>query len=627
MALNFGLNRFVDPNVQIAGNEIPLEAIKTSADKLQDVYLRAQDTDTKTEAAMKQMMLSTDPVARDAAKALYGDFQNRLQQRVQAGDYENMHQATQRDAMNLGVNMQALMNQKKEIENVYNTITAQKDISDPETKRLALERFRASLPKATYNPETGLVDNFDVGNYSVAADYDRTGFVNKLGSGWQADAGGGGNTTYRRTADGLVETLDTNNKWRKVEGAELNKALRAALRQEPGFYAELDRDARNIAFSTGQDLDTVKSNLERQRVNDLMSFAVPKYAFKENFSESQGRLSDPFNVAGGGGGANPTTPSFTQLPSTNFVNNPGQAPMQIDAEGNIIENKSLPEGSWKLAMGASLAGGVPLSGLYENSGGSTTNVKKFNEESLDFKRLKKAMINKGLLTGKEDRMATNKAVADYVNNQISLAQSSISVANTSDQKSVDYFNTKNEAYFGDKTPNNSKNAGAILSGQFTNRTFTDENGTVLTPKQMHEANKGRNLRVIGVVNQPNATLEYGSDYLVATDPETGESKHFLISPDQNTKNSGAYFTNRVVNSSNRANAKETWKDGYGRSFEATVGDNGEYVVYMNGDVKTPMRFNNNQLAGLSQLSPEQSAQVINQYYTEEKQRIGNKLNK
>jgi hypothetical protein len=217
------------------------------------------------------------------------------------------------------------------------------------------------------------------------------------------------------------------------------------------------------------------------------------------------------------------------------------------------------------------------------------NSKNALENSTTYKRAKEHLMQLGVITDKSTKLETGKAIANFWNNEIQDAAGSITVAEPGNKAANDFLAQYNTTYFGTPTPDANTTGSSILQGQLAQAAFTNERGELKSAQQVFDLTKDKNVRINGWVGQVRSPYEYGSPYMTAVDPKNGKQFAYLIEPDQNTKNSGAYFANRIYNSVKKTELVSKWKDGNGTNFEATPVKGGKsYILYLNGDDSAPI---------------------------------------
>jgi len=303
--------------------------------------------------------------------------------------------------------------------------------------------------------------------------------------------------------------------------------------------------------------------------------------------------------------------TWTQRRSAEFESEKTKNPITLNERGEIrFTADSKAAGPM---FGGSIAGTFNMSDFYDNT---KQNIQsKINDSnSTERKRLVNFLEERGTLKPGLSKKEQNEAISNFWNEELAIAQASIAVPMPGDKASLDVVEQMNRAYFGTTDPNVPAKGTSILAGQAAQASFTDEKGQVLTPAMVATKVKDKNVRVNGFVKDYIAPFEYGSPYMVATDPKSQNTEHFLISPDDNTKNSGGYFANRIYNSTRQKDLVTQWNDGFGNSYESTPVKGGAgFLLYVNDDKTTPIPVSQRDLQTLSSYGPEVIELLANKY--------------
>ena len=328
------------------------------------------------------------------------------------------------------------------------------------------------------------------------------------------------------------------------------------------------------------------NQLVAERTADTSKALGKMYEIDENMNQNT------FTVPGGdvndsGGDKDKDKPQFTQRPSNIFKLNPGVQPFEVDANGNITSGKQYAK---TVVTGSPVMMGTD--NTFSTDIQDALNVKNSKnalENSTTYKRAKEHLMQLGVITDKSTKLETGKAIANFWNNEIQDAAGSITVAEPGNKAANDFLAQYNTTYFGTPTPDANTTGSSILQGQLAQATFTNERGELKSRQQVFDLTKDKNVRITGWVGQVRSPYEYGSPYMTAVDPKNGKQSAYLVEPDQNTKNSGAYFANRIYNSIKKTELVSKWKDGNGTNFEATPVKGGKsYILYLNGDDSAPI---------------------------------------
>ena len=563
---------------------------------------------------MKKALQDVAEEDKPAAQAAFDLYQKRLTDRSLSGDYHNMRWQTLQDAQDFGNIYLGLAEKAKLIAAEKQKIAESKDYLSDASRSEALKQFQKKLKGAEFDAENRLIKNLTVSPFKEAADIN-------LAEKWLPVA-----STIRtktsRGQDAFFKNMNINGKnvlvkqtesgeYEYVSPQEIAKELKAWGRGDKDITAMIERDMNRMDITDPEQrkqMFEVLYNQETDKVAESLGnmYEVYKDTRKKDITPYFGADGD-----GSGRGKKQPIPLFTQRLSNIFKNNAGKSPFEVDENGNIKTNIS----------SINQTSGAPayVAGTYKEDFEKIQKLRAQGESvvenSTEYKRLKNHLTHLGKLKEGASKKEVNTAIVNFWNNEINNAQSSIAVALPGDEEANKYITEINKSYFGTPTPDANTKGSSILNGQLAQTVFTDEKGKVMSAQEVFEETKNRNVRVNGWVNQIQSPFEYGSHYMVAVDPNSGEQKHYLIEPDLNTKNSGAYFANRILNSTIQTNLTSKWQDGNGVNYEATPVKGGKsYLIYINGDDRYPIKLEENDLEVLAQLPAGQANQLMQQLY-------------
>ncbi len=627
MAINFQ-NLVVDPKIDIVGKEVPLAAMEQTGKVLQGRFDQSYADYNKFQELAKQTEQVADPLERQKVKDYINSLKPQVDEIAKKGDFHNMRWQTQALANNAALNLKQFESRAQEAKKYRDLIAANDKLGDEKTKQFYQNKLNQTIAETQYNPETKTFGFTPIQLPKVVEDYDSNKFLQSATQGWLANKYGSesANMSFVNAGESIpgvggkaaVSGVYNIKSGKQVGGVDFNEVYQNTLKMaqgERGLQAMINRDveieSEGLNISPEQKAKLKEDITKKYLYNPLTGFAN-KAAFKqEDYNESLDF--DGNATAASGNGKNLETPEFTQLPSAIFNQNKEGNPFKVDEAGNINYNKPSTKGITFVRDEFGIRDKNAANYITDGK----LDLNKF-ENSTEYKRLKTHLTNLGVITKNSNKTNTNLAIVNFWN-QLDNAESSIAVAKPGDEKANKYLDEVNKTYFGDRAPDNPATGTSVKTGQLAQRTFTDENGKKLSSQELFGNVKNKNVRVNGWVNQIESPFEYGSHYMVATDPETNETKNYLIEPDINTKNSGAYFANRIFNSTRDKNLKTSWKDGNGVNYEATPLEGGEkFALYIDKDVKTPLILDRNDIKVISQLPAGQANQIIQGYYNSRK---------
>ena len=623
MPIDFNQQAFFDPKIDIIGKEVPLAEIEKTGNVLQNRFDESYKQYSAADEALKQMEARANPVDREKAKELRGIYKGEMDKILEQGDFHNMRRQTENLARNAAINYKAIEEKNAAIQKGLEEIAkSPKYKLDPEG---AKQEYLKSLKSINFNPETRTISDFNVESYNKVGDVNIAEKFQPIVKGLTSKylKGRGSRFDTEVTPNGqkvLVVRTETGGK-RTLPAGEIEREMLAFIKSDPEVQEYIKRDVGRAGIDPNSEEGKIAyDKLLLDRTQDATK------AFGNMYEINDDETSNTFTVAGGdlngsGGDKDKDKPQFTQRPSNIFKLNPGVQPFEVDANGNVTSGKQYVK---PIVTGSPLTMGTsPTFSTDIQDALNVKNSKNAAENSVAYKRAKEHLIGLGAINSKSTKLETGKAIANFWNNEIQDAAGSITVAEPGNKAANDYIAQYNSTYFGTPTPDANTTGTSILQGQLAQSAFTDEKGELKSPQQVFEATKDKNVRITGWVGQVRSPHEYGSAYMTAVDPKTGKQSAYLVEPDQNTKNSGAYFANRIYNSTKKTELVSKWKDGNGTDFEATPIKGGKnYILYLNGDHNTPIilsgaRQNENtpsDMEILESLQPGQANQYLYEIY-------------
>jgi hypothetical protein len=589
MAIDFKQQTFFDPKIDIIGKEVPLAEIEKTGNVLQNRFDESYKQYSAADEALKQMEARANPVDREKAKELRGLYKSEMDKILEQGDFHNMRRQTENLARNAAINYKVIEEKNAAIQKGLEEIAkSPKYQLDPEG---AKQEYLKSIQSINFNPETRTISDFNVGAYNAAADFQTADKLLQIAPTLRAKllkAKGSYFGTRTLPTGQKVNTIETEGGgYRILEDKEIENELKSYIVTDPAFQAYITRDVGRMGLDPKSEEGKVAYNqLVAERTADTSKALGKMYEIDENMAQTTFTVPGG-DVNGSGGDKDKDKPQFTQRPSNIFKLNPGVQPFEVDANGNITSGKQyikpVVTGS-PVMMGTDNTFSTDIQDAL-----NVKNSKNALENSTTYKRAKEHLMQLGVITDKSTKLETGKAIANFWNNEIQDAAGSITVAEPGNKAANDFLAQYNSTYFGTPTPDANTTGTSILQGQLAQATFTNERGELKSAQQVFDLTKDKNVRINGWVGQVRSPYEYGSPYMTAVDPKNGKQFAYLIEPDQNTKNSGAYFANRIYNSVKKTELVSKWKDGNGTNFEATPVKGGKsYILYLNGDDSAPI---------------------------------------
>jgi hypothetical protein len=248
-------NTYVNPNVKIAGEEIPLEQLEKTSNVIQGRYDQSREYVTKANEALRVLETSANPIDKEKAKEIRSMYANNINDISKGDDYHRHLWETQGLAVETANNLKTLEQRNKEIQAQEEYISKNTAWGDKRDQRL--KEFRGSLTPISWNGEDRTITGANVNAYSAANDVNLMKLAVEYGSAMKP-------ITYKG-ADGKIVLLDamgniTQDKTKaigmghlnvaggitKLEAKDVAEAVGGALMEDTGVKAQTERDLNYI---------------------------------------------------------------------------------------------------------------------------------------------------------------------------------------------------------------------------------------------------------------------------------------------------------------------------------------------------------------------------------------------
>lgn len=168
MAINWNQAEFVSPKIQIAPEQLPLEAGMKVGATLQDRFDKSYENATKTGEAIRQMVNAANPIDKPVAEEVFGQYKSQLDEIAKSGKYHDMRWKTLKLAQEAANNYMSIAERNKQIQAQEEMISKDPRWSLSRDKKL--KDFRNSLKSLQYNVENNTFNNSNIPFYSAPAD-------------------------------------------------------------------------------------------------------------------------------------------------------------------------------------------------------------------------------------------------------------------------------------------------------------------------------------------------------------------------------------------------------------------------------------------------------------------------
>ena len=263
MAINWNQAEYVSPKVQITPEQLPIEAGVKVGTVLQDRYDKSYENYTKAGEALRQMLNDAHDIDKPAVKQIYDEYQNKLKDISESGDFHNMRWQTLNLATEAADNYRSIAERNKAIQAQEELIS--KDPRWSLKREEALADFRKGLSSVSYNPETRSFSGLNVSPYNAAADVDKNKFYSSYGkliepivtsiknrevipmgeNGEELPTSQAANAPYfiTRTTQGGKKVITHDMLFGRLKGIAL---------ADDNIKAEMERDARREGITTDE---------------------------------------------------------------------------------------------------------------------------------------------------------------------------------------------------------------------------------------------------------------------------------------------------------------------------------------------------------------------------------------
>lgn len=200
------------------------------------------------------------------------EFRDRLNQRAQRGDYENMYRETMLDARNFADRYQPIADNARRYQEYQNTLqqaVAKGDIKSPDKARRLLALSTQTYQGLNYDPVTGAVTNRFQG-LPFVKDIDPTEKVDK----WMKDIAPTVLGSEVRYTDGVWKRFK-EGKYVTLTADEIGRVLDAGRRLDPEFDAWLQQEKQlsttDIERITDADIQNMQDGPLKQQITAEMA--------------------------------------------------------------------------------------------------------------------------------------------------------------------------------------------------------------------------------------------------------------------------------------------------------------------------------------------------------------------
>ena len=261
--LNFESAQFVDPKIQIAPRELPVEEMMKVGNVLQDRFDKAMENETKTQAFIRKLKSSSNPADHAVADQIMSNYNQRIKDRATNGRYQDMQWQTQQDALDVAGMYEGLSNRAKQIAEYEKAIDLNPKVSDPKVKQHLKEQYRKNITQAQFDSEKRMLQGLDVSAPNIVNDFDYGKWAMDNAGQWKPSTIAGKKVEQKfykpgarlpdgTTSEGGVYRTVGSSSVQKVTDEEIKQGLEKIAFSNPDLQAALERDKQvygdNIAY-------------------------------------------------------------------------------------------------------------------------------------------------------------------------------------------------------------------------------------------------------------------------------------------------------------------------------------------------------------------------------------------
>jgi hypothetical protein len=248
-------NTYVNPNVKIAGEEIPLEQLEKTSNVIQGRYDQSREYVTKANEALRVLETSANPIDKEKAKEIRSMYANNLNDIAKGDDYHRHLWETQGLAVETANNLKTIEQRNKEIQAQEEYISKNTAWGDKRDQRL--KEFRGSLTPISWDGKDRTITGANVTPYSAANDVNLMKLAVDYGQHMKPITYKGadgkivlldamGNITQDKTKAIGMGHLNVSGGITKLESKDVAEAVGGALMEDTGVKAQTERDLNYI---------------------------------------------------------------------------------------------------------------------------------------------------------------------------------------------------------------------------------------------------------------------------------------------------------------------------------------------------------------------------------------------
>lgn len=309
MAINWNQAEFVSPKIQIAPEQLPLEAAMKVGDIQQDRYDKSYENLTKSQEAIRQMVNLAHDVDKAEANRIFSQYSDQ----IKGIDKEDLHNARWRTlklATEAANNYSTIAQRNKQIQAQEEAIS--KDPRWALSRDKKLQDFRNKLKSIGYDNENKTFNNVNVESYSAPADVNIQEKSIKYGSLMRPENFGfqNGSMVYEK-ADGTetknvfdasaIYHVVNGEKTQKLTPEQIQKAVTSVIMNDAEVKAMMNWDLGYEGIDPNNpEHNELYNNYINQTVTQPVLGASQLLQINDNFTNSDVTVGGGVNGKGTG---------------------------------------------------------------------------------------------------------------------------------------------------------------------------------------------------------------------------------------------------------------------------------------------------------------------------------------
>jgi hypothetical protein len=320
MAINWNLAGYVSPNIEIAPDKLPVEALVKTSDVLQDRYDKSYENYTKAQEYQRQMLSSANEADKEAAQQIFSQYEQQLKDIADRGDYHNMRWETLNLAQEAANNYANVAKKNELIEKRKEEIS--KSPLYFKTRDRQMQYFMKNLPKLGYDPEKRTLTGLNVPMHDASGDLEGLKLAVGYGSVMKPTSTKGkdydiiglspeGKEISRGQVQNVPGAIFAKKSYSggitQLTETEIEEALNPALKADATVQAYLNREVKQL-YNVDPDSEEGQKLKEQVYKSDVTPAILASAGLLRQYQDNRGSDITPYSNFGGNGygNVNPT---------------------------------------------------------------------------------------------------------------------------------------------------------------------------------------------------------------------------------------------------------------------------------------------------------------------------------